>query len=94
MENARNLKLKPTDFVLRNECSRLAKKSKRQYLNYRSQNEYLKSLNAFFQSKVEVPRMRRGEHQELGTLINEEDFLFAQYLRNERQTWIPRLVEL
>lgn len=38
--------------------------------------------------------MRRGEHQKLETLINEEAFLFAQYLRNEEQTWVPRIASL
>jgi len=39
---------------------------------------------------VEIPRMMRGENQEIETLINEEAFLFAKSLRNERKVWIPR----
>jgi hypothetical protein len=38
--------------------------------------------------------MRRGEHQEIGTLISEEALLFAKYLRNERHTWNPRVAGL
>jgi sensor domain CHASE-containing protein len=40
--------------------------------------------------KVEIPRIRYGKSQEIETLISEEAFLLAQYLRNEKQTWIPR----
>jgi hypothetical protein len=32
--------------------------------------------------------------QEIETLINEEALLFAMYLRNEKQTWIPRIISL
>ena len=42
---------------------------------------------------VEVPRIRMGKEQEIETLINEETLLFA-YLRNEKPTWIPRVVHL
>jgi len=34
-----------------------------------------------------------GKEQEIETLINEEALLFAQYLRNERQEWMPRIVK-
>ena len=34
----------------------------------------------------------RGKKQTVETLINEEALLFAKYLRNERETWIPRIV--
>jgi hypothetical protein len=35
--------------------------------------------------------MRRGK-QEIETLINEEALFFAKYLRDERETWKPRIV--
>jgi hypothetical protein len=31
-----------------------------------------------------------GKRQEIETLINEEALLLAQYLRNEKENWIPR----
>ena len=34
------------------------------------------------------------ERQEIETLISEEALLFAQYLRNEKLEWIPRIVNL
>lgn len=89
---ARNLK--PRDFVLKDEDLSVNRKGKRQYLKDRIQNEYLKRLNAYFKTRIEIPRMRKGSHQELETLINEETLLFAQYLRCEKATWQPRIVEL
>jgi hypothetical protein len=35
-----------------------------------------------------------GKKQEIETSINEEALLFAMYLRNEKQTWIPRIALL
>ena len=46
----------------------------------------MRSLNEYFKSKVEIPRIRMGESQEIETLINEEGLLFAMFLRNERPT--------
>jgi hypothetical protein len=48
-------------------------------------------LNEFFETKVEVKRIRNGEHQTLETLINEEALLFAKYLRKEINSWNPRI---
>lgn len=56
--------------------------------------EFCAKLNAYFRTKVEIPRIMRGEKQELETLINEEALLFAKYLRNEIATWNPRIVVL
>jgi len=52
-----------------------------------------RALNDFFELKVEVKRIRNGEHQTLETLINEEALLFAKYLRGEIKSWIPRVPE-
>ena len=46
------------------------------------------------ENKVEIPRVRYGYKQSLDTLINEEALLFAKFLRNEKQSWIPRIVSL
>jgi hypothetical protein len=54
----------------------------------------LRNLNEYFSMKVEVPRVRYGKSQEIETLISEEAFLLAQYLRNERQSWNPRIADL
>jgi CRISPR-associated protein Cas1 len=92
LEYARNLK--PCDFKLKDEIFSNNRKGKRQYLNDKMQNEFFERANLYFQTKVHVPRIRRGKTQEIETLINEEAFLFAKYLRGERPTWIPRIAEL
>ena len=59
------------------------KTGKREYLNDSKTSDLMKKLNSYFESKVEIPRIMRGERQEIETLINEEALLFAEYLRNE-----------
>jgi hypothetical protein len=54
----------------------------------------MKSLNDYFLTEVKIPRYRMGKRQELETLINEEAMLFVKYLRNEREAWNPRIVNL
>jgi hypothetical protein len=51
-------------------------------------------LNSFFETTVELPRIKHGNRQTVETLVNEEAFLFAACLRNERQSWKPRIPEL
>jgi hypothetical protein len=70
------------------------KKGKREYLNDSSTLSYAKQLNDYSQKEVIVPRVRIDENQEIETLINEEALLFAQYLRNEKQTRTPRIASL
>lgn len=41
--------------------------------------------------RVAVPRIRIGKRQTIETLINEEALLLAKFLRDERNTWIPRI---
>jgi hypothetical protein len=48
-------------------------------------------LNDYFESMAEIPRIKVGERQTIETLINEEALLFAKYLRNENERWIPRI---
>jgi hypothetical protein len=54
-------------------------------------NSLAEDLNLLFERTVNVPRMRYGKKQALDTL-NEVALLLAEYLRNEKQTWIPRIV--
>ena len=48
-------------------------------------------LNGFFESMVEIPRIKVGNRQTIETLINEEALLFAKYLRDEVMIWSPRV---
>ena len=54
-------------------------------------NDLMERLYGFFESKVDVARIKHGNRQTIETLINEEALLFAKYLRNEKQKWIPRM---
>ena len=57
-------------------------------------HDLLKTLDLYLKTKVSIPRIRMGQQQEIETLVNEEALLFAQYLRNEKQTWTPRIVSV
>jgi len=48
-------------------------------------------LNKFFEATVEIPRIRVGKRQTIENLINEEALSLAKFLRNEEETWIPRM---
>ncbi|HML03689.1 MAG TPA: hypothetical protein VK487_10035 [Candidatus Bathyarchaeia archaeon] len=67
---------------------------KRVHLVEYETNDLAERLNSLFESVVKIPRMRYGSKQTLDTLINEEAYLLAQYLRNEKQSWTPRLVSI
>jgi len=54
----------------------------------------MKQLYRYFEFKVEVPRIRVGKRQTIETLINEEALLLAKFLRDERETWTPRIAIL
>jgi hypothetical protein len=69
------------------------KKGKRVYLNDMQTRDLMKQIDKFFETMVEVPRMRVGKKQTIETLINEETFLFAKFLRNEQKNWLPRIIE-
>jgi len=86
--------VKASDFVLKTEDYSVNRKGKRQYLNEKKNRDLLSRLNKYFETKVAIPRMRRGKNQEIETLISEEALLFAKYLRDEKPTWHPRVVEL
>jgi CRISPR-associated protein Cas1 len=88
------LTLRKSDLVLKEEDCSPNRKGKREYLKKQKNNDFIKKLNKHFTDIVEVPRMRVGERQEIETLINEEAFLFAKYLRGEKTHWEPRIAEL
>jgi CRISPR-associated protein Cas1 len=89
VEYARNLK--PKHFVIKTEDFSRRRKGKRQYLDKTMTDEFIKRLDAYFESEVEVPRIKVGKRQEIETLINEEALLLGKYLRDERKEWIPRI---
>ena len=70
------------------------KKGKRIYLNKTKTNELTNKLYDYFRSIVDVARIKMGKRQEIESLINEEAFLLAEYLRGEKPHWTPRISEL
>jgi CRISPR-associated protein Cas1 len=92
IEYCRNLRRQ--DFTVKTENLSVNKKSKREYLNDIQTHVFTRNLNRYFESNVNIPRVRRGQQQEIETLINEEALLFAQYLRNEKSSWTPRITDL
>lgn len=85
--------LKDRDFIFSLE-DYSGKKGKRKFLNAVKRKDFLDSLDRYFDSRVDLPRIRKGSKQKIETLINEEALLFAKYLRDEKPTWNPRIVSL
>jgi hypothetical protein len=50
------------------------RRGKHQYLDERLTDEFLRRINAYFKSKVDVPRIRNGKEQEIETLIGGRGF--------------------
>jgi CRISPR-associated protein Cas1 len=86
--------LKKGAFLTKSEDFSTTRKGKREFLKDSQSHTLLKNLNQYFQSKVNIPRIRMGNQQEIETMINEEALLFAQYIRKEKDMWIPRIVVL
>jgi len=85
--------LKPKDFKAKTENMGFKdkKKGKRIYLRKSLTDDLTDKLHDYFMRTVKVPRIKRGEKQELETLINEEAMLLGKYLRDESKDWIPRI---
>ena len=66
------------------EC-RICTECQAQLLRLEKSNKKHKKLNAYFESIVEIPRIKVGKRQTLETLINEESLLLAKYLRNDNK---------
>jgi CRISPR-associated protein Cas1 len=79
------------DFILKSEGYSGSRKGKRQYLNEPKTRELTGQLNRLFESEIDIPRIRRGRKQQIETLISEEAYVLAEYLRNEKQSWKPRV---
>jgi CRISPR-associated endonuclease Cas1 len=82
------------DFVLVTDFMMSLKMGKRIHLCDYETDSLAEDLNLLFERSVNVPRIRYGHKQTLDTLINEEAYLFAQFLRHERKTWTPRIAGL
>ncbi len=56
--------------------------------------ELVSMLDRFFTSSINIPRIKVGKKQSVETLIHEEASVFAMYLRDEKEIWIPRKILL
>jgi CRISPR-associated endonuclease Cas1 len=74
-------KLGKRDFVMKGERTMRKRWGKREYLNGSRTRELERCFEELFGGMVEVPRIKHGSRQTLDTLINEEAFLLAKYLR-------------
>ena len=83
--------LRKKDFKVKREDYSSSRKGKREYLFGEKARDLMRGLYGFFESKVEVPRIMHGNRQTVETLICEEALLFAKFLRNERDSWCPRI---
>ena len=82
---------KKRNFSFKTEKASGQKKGKREYLNDIETKDFTKKLNDYFETFVEIPRIRVGKRQTIETLISEEALLLARYLRNEPKEWSPRI---
>ena len=92
IEYCRNLTSK--DFIVKNEKNTRKKMGKREYLKNIQTRDLMTKLEIYFESIVEIPRIKVGTRQTFETLINEETLLLAKYLRVESKSWIPRISTL
>lgn len=92
IQNSANFKKK--DFITKRESLSKNKVGQREYLNNSETTDLTSKLYSYFESMVEIPRTKHGKRQTIETLINEEAFLLAQYLRDEHETWSPRIGSL
>ena len=83
--------LKPGDFIRKKVQTTRNRKGYREYLNDQKTKKMMRKLNDYFDSKIEIPRIRSGKQQRIETLINEEALLLAKYIRIEIKTWEPRI---
>jgi len=89
-----SLGLGKKDFITKTERFSSNRKGKRQYLNDNKTMDLMRDLAQYFEKQVNVTRIRHGKRQSVETLIYEECYLLAKYLRNERKEWIPRIAIL
>jgi CRISPR/Cas system-associated endonuclease Cas1 len=79
------------DFTLKTEKLSTQKRGKREYLYDIETRNFTAKLNTYFESLIEIPRIKVGQRQTIETLVNEEALLLAKVLRDELNKWVPRI---
>jgi len=82
------------DFMLVTDFMMHLKMGKKIHLKEFETDSLAEDLNAFFDRLVNIERIKVGNWQTIDTLISEEALLFANFLRNERKVWVPRLPQI
>ena len=85
--------LRKKDFVLVTDFMMHLKMGKRIHLCEFEADSLAEGLNGLFDCMVDVARIKHGDRQTIDTLISEEAFLLAKYLRNEKKDWNPRILK-
>lgn len=83
--------LRKKDFSMVTEGFSHNRRGKRVYLKKPLTDDIARKLNSFFETTLDIPRVKHGRRQTVETLINEDVLLLAQYLRNERPSWSSRV---
>jgi len=86
--------LNKKDFTTKVEDVARKRKGKREYLNDKLTRNLMRALSEYFDSMVEIPRINVGKRQSVETLINKESLFFVKFLRDEKITWVPRILNL
>jgi CRISPR-associated protein Cas1 len=87
-------RLAKRDFIFKTEKMSAQKKGKREYLVDIRTKDFTAKISDYFETFVEIPRIKVGQRQTIETLINEEVLLFAKYLRKEKKAWFPRIANV
>lgn len=84
-------KLRKKDFVLVTDFMMHLKMGQKVNLTEYEADSLAEDLNAFFDSMVNVEKIKTGNRQAIDSLISEKALLLAKYERNERHDWVPRI---
>ena len=77
---------------MKTEAEGRSKVGKREYLNATLTRKLMKDLFEFFESMIEIPRIRLTGKQSIETLIKEEAFSLGKFLR-DGGIWKPRIAK-
>lgn len=84
-------KMQKKDFVVVTDFMMCLRMGKRIHLCEFEADSLAEDLNLLFERTVQIPRMRHGSKQTINTLIGEEAYLSAKFLRDEKSNWHPRI---
>lgn len=73
-------KISSKDYIVKTENLNRKKKGKREYLKNHLTRDLMTALDIYFETEVEIPRIRIGKRQTIETLVNEETLLLANFL--------------